>query len=64
MYIRISDIDLNGKYLKLRCANLYFKSLLVRFILTGDTYRFTTYQDARRVRLVRVDGLTFETNIL
>ena len=26
------------------------------------TYRFTTYQDARRVRLV--DGLIFETNIL
>ena len=25
-------------------------------------YRFTTYQDARRVRLV--DGLIFETNIL
>ena len=28
----------------------------------GDNYRFTTYQDARRVRLV--DGLEFETNIL
>ena len=37
VYIRIADIDLNGKYLKLRCANLYFKSLLVRFILMGDT---------------------------
>ena len=35
VYIRIADIDLNGKYLKLRCANLYFKSLLVRFILLG-----------------------------
>ena len=30
------------------------------------SYRFTTYQDARRVRLVDglVDGLIFETNIL
>ena len=26
------------------------------------SYRFTTYQDARRVRIV--DGLIFETNIL
>ena len=28
----------------------------------GDNYRYTTYQDAHRVRLV--DGLEFETNIL
>ena len=25
--ICIADFDFNGKYLKLRCANLYFKSL-------------------------------------
>ena len=25
--IRIADFDFNGKYLKLRCANVYFKSL-------------------------------------
>ena len=27
MDICIADLDFNGKYLKLRCANLYFKSL-------------------------------------
>ena len=43
-------------YGKLRCFDVPQK--LSFFIC----YRFTTYQDARRVRLV--DGLIFETNIL
>ena len=33
-----------------------------KFAYPVQSYRFTTYQDARRVRLV--DGLIFETNIL
>ena len=37
-------------------------SKLELIVYRGNYYRFTTYQDARRVRLV--DGLIFETNIL
>ena len=87
MDICIADFNFNDKYLKLRCANLYFESLFYLYdyfkTITNSNlrafhitmclrvlcdappavaryYRFTTYQDARRVRLV--DGL--ETNIL
>ena len=41
-----------------RHANFWYCLMFMRICC----YRFTTYQDARRVRLV--DGLIFETNIL
>ena len=42
--------------------DIYEHAATLLFQLLDARYRFTTYQDARRVRLV--DGLIFETNIL
>ena len=56
-------LDLLGRAQPVIPPNLY--SMLMNIIAWGPQvkyYRFTTYQDARRVRLV--DGLEFETNIL
>ena len=43
-------------------CSCFFKLNPIETSDKNKDYRFTTYQDARRVRLV--DGLIFETNIL
>ena len=45
-----------------RTSPLRHTAQTILFLLHIDRYKFTTYQDARRVRFV--DGLIFETNII